>query len=127
MAIRNEHDAESTVEALEREWFSKADNSLSDISRFSYLPKGEKSKPWLMKMDLATINGIDSETWTIVDDKYVNRPDAISYKFYGNAKYWWIIAARNEINDPFRGFYKGRTLKIPDYQAVKNLLGISYE
>lgn len=37
----------------------------------------------------------------------------IAYKFYGDSKYWWIIADRNDIENPFI-LEEGKTLIIPD-------------
>lgn len=40
------------------------------------------------------------------------RLDAISYRYYGDEDYWWIIALANRISDPFV-IPAGRRLRIP--------------
>lgn len=48
----------------------------------------------------------------IVDTKYENRLDLISYKFYNSASYSWILAYINEIEDAFT-VRVGQVLMIP--------------
>ena len=124
MPIRDYNSSQSSTERLEDEWFKKAEMSDMDPHRFIFMEKGKRGKTWDMKIDLAEMTTLHESDWMIDHDKFVNRPDAISYKFYGNAKYWWIIAERNGITDPFHGFYKGRKLKIPDLDYLRRTLGM---
>jgi hypothetical protein len=126
MPIRDEFDPQSSTKQLEKEWFEKSEISEDDLTRFIHMKYSDRNKKtWFIKKDLsdATIDLNDTE-WTINEDKYENRPDVISYKFYNNSKYWWVIALRNEIKDPFKEFQKGRTLLIPNLNLVKKYLGL---
>jgi hypothetical protein len=125
MPIRNEEDVMSRAIMQEKEWFQKIDRMQIDLDRWLYMPKGERgSRTWEMRKRLVDIKDLDDIDFVLSDPRHINRPDAISFKFYGNAKYWWIIAERNDITDPFTGFYKGRKLKIPSMEAVRKELGI---
>lgn len=53
---------------------------------------------------------------TVVD---VLRLDLIAYKYYTNVEYWWIIAAANNILDPFN-LTVGTILRIPGETFVIN-------
>jgi hypothetical protein len=122
MPIRPHDDSRSNVLQQEREWFKVKDTSDRDVNRFSYMLPGTKAKTWDRRVDLSTAD-LDCEIWIIDHMKYVNRPDSIAHKFYGNAKYWWVIAERNNITDPFHGFYHGRKLEIPSMISLKKALG----
>ena len=124
MPIRDHNSPQSSTEKLEDDWFAKAEISDIDLNRFIYMKKGTRNKTWTMKVDLSEMSISHETEWILDHDKFINRPDAISYKFYGNSKYWWIIAERNGITDPFHGFYKGRKLKIPDLDYLKRTLGL---
>lgn len=124
MSIRNHESAQSQTFRLEKEWFSKGDSNETDIGRFSYMPKGTRDAAWNFKVDLSDSSIILNDTTFLIEQQlHINRPDSISHKVYGNSKYWWIIALRNNINDPFYEFYKGKELKIPDLILTKKLLG----
>jgi len=41
------------------------------------------------------------------------RPDLISYKFYGEPTYWWIIVLHNHLKDPLFDLTTGTVLRIP--------------
>jgi len=123
MAIRDHNSAQSGTEELERQWFKKAELLDNEIHRYLFMERGNRNKVWDMRADL-TVNDANDTVWMIDHDKFVNRPDAIAHKFYGNSKYWWLIAEKNGISDPFTEFYKGRKLRIPDLHAVRNLLGL---
>lgn len=124
MPIRDENDVTSRAIMHEKEYFDKADRMQTEIDRWIYMPKGERNKTWDFRKKLADIQDLGDIDFLIADSRHVNRPDAIAYKFYGNAKFWWIIAERNEITDPFTGFYKGRKLKIPSMEAIRRELGV---
>ena len=124
MPIRTHESAQSQTFKLEKDWFGKADKDDSDIHRYAYIHKGDRKKCWNFKIDLNdSAYKLKDKEFIIDQDKFVNRPDSISYHFYGNSKYWWLIAMRNNIKEPFYEFFKGRKLKIPDLQASKNILG----
>ena len=49
-----------------------------------------------------------------VEAEDAGRLDSIAFKVYGYEAYFWIIAAFNNITDPFNGISVGQTLKIPN-------------
>lgn len=56
-----------------------------------------------------------------VESEDVGRLDLVSYKVYGYEYYFWVIAAFNNIMDPFNGFSVGQTLKIPNLHSYLTL------
>lgn len=72
---------------------------------------------------LPSMNLSDIDT-IIINAGTENRPDLISYRFYGNFDYGWLIAQHNDIDDPTNGFYISRKIRIPsleDYFKFLNL------
>ena len=49
-----------------------------------------------------------------VEETELQRPDLISYKYYGTVQYWWIICVVNDIGDPFVDIDVGDLLDIPN-------------
>lgn len=56
-----------------------------------------------------------SDQFIIIDNKYANNPQLLSYDLYGSKEYWWILYKMNmdTIKDPFRDFKEGVLLRIP--------------
>ena len=124
MPIRSHESAQSQTRKLEKDWFKKAEKNDSELSRFVYMEIGTRKNFWEWKKDISDSNIDMKDTTFLIDqEKFVNRPDAIAYEVYGNSKYWWLIALRNDIKEPFYEFFKGRTLKIPSLVAAKKELG----
>jgi hypothetical protein len=48
-----------------------------------------------------------------VENKYEHRLDLISAIFYGESRYWWVIAQYNNVLDPHGEIVAGRILLIP--------------
>jgi len=53
-----------------------------------------------------------------VDDRDEGRLDLISYKVYGNPRYWWVIAIANQIEDALSRPVRGESLKIPSSDSI---------
>lgn len=123
MPIRSQDDTLSRVKTQEAEYFMKQDKSVNydKLNRFIYHTPGNKAKFFDFRLDFNK-HDFKMTTFLIAAEKFVNRPDAISYEVYGNSKFWWIIAMANDVKDPFFEFYKGRTLKIPNLEMIKNKL-----
>jgi nucleoid-associated protein YgaU len=51
------------------------------------------------------------------------RLDKISYKFYDNVQYWWVIAVANDIINPL-SVKAGDSLRIPDRESLFSPGGI---
>lgn len=60
-----------------------------------------------------TIDPNDKEY--VIEQKYMYRPDLLSFDLYGTPKLWWIIIQRNldVIQDPIYDFVHGLTIRIP--------------
>ncbi len=125
MSIRDENDTLSNVSSHKHKYFKKQDPKAStlDFNRFIFMQPGKKDNFYDWRLDFSKLNA-NFSNFVITQEKHVNRPDAISFELYGNAKYWWIIAMANDINDPFIGFYKGRTLRVPELNMFKKDLGL---
>jgi len=66
-----------------------------------------------------------SDSFHEVHLKEVNRLDALAYEYYGDAKFWWIIAIANDIKDPFY-LEQGEVLRIPSRKNVFGRDGVVY-
>lgn len=53
-----------------------------------------------------------------------NRPDLISYRYYGNFNYGWLISQHNDIDDPTTGYYISRVIRIPDLNDYFRFLNL---
>lgn len=53
-----------------------------------------------------------------VENKFERRIDLISDAFYGDSRYWWVIAQFNDIIDPYSEITPGRMLVIPTKNRV---------
>lgn len=62
----------------------------------------------------------------IIDPAYDQRPDLLSHKLYGSSRLWWVFAARNpdDISDPIRDFSAGKTIMLPQYNRITDILGV---
>lgn len=57
-----------------------------------------------------------------VENFYEQRLDLISYVFYQEPRYWWVLAQYNNIVDPFTEVWAGRVLLIPTPDRLPLLL-----
>lgn len=55
-----------------------------------------------------------------IEEEY--RPDLIAKRFYGNPKLFWVIVYANSISDSPEGFYATRTIRVPRYEKVNELI-----
>jgi len=58
------------------------------------------------------INQNHGDTYWTIEAGYEYRTDLISYKFYGTAKYDWIIEEVNNIKDPIKDVKIGKKIII---------------
>ena len=68
------------------------------------------------------------------DDIYIiaedmDKLDTLAYKYYGDARYWWIIAVANNINDGTLYLEPGRQIRIPSNigEIQKTLRSINFD
>ena len=61
-----------------------------------------------------------------INSIYQYRPDLLANDLYGKPQLWWVFAARNRnvIQDPIWDFRAGRTIFIPNGQALYSALGL---
>lgn len=74
-------------------------------------------------------NGLDLSVYTrygltfpkhVVTSVDIGRPDLISKKLYGSAKYWSILFNVNGIFDPFNDLYIGQRLNAPPLNIIED-------
>lgn len=60
----------------------------------------------------------------VIESKYENRPDLLSYRLYGTEQLWWILMVRNlnEIRDPLHDFKTGTTIYIPTKERIDGII-----
>jgi hypothetical protein len=61
----------------------------------------------------------------VVEGKYNNRPDLLSYELYGTPDYWWIFMVVNPdaIKDPIYDFVTGLQIYVPTADRLSSILG----
>jgi hypothetical protein len=59
----------------------------------------------------------------VISQKYVNRPDLLSYELYGDARFWWLfpIYNKNSIVDPIGDFTLGKRIVVPRRDFVAGI------
>lgn len=89
-------------------------NSLyNKYSRYVGGGESETANGFLEWWERSVFEKEDSDTFYRVETFYVNRLDLIAALFYGEPRWWWIIAQYNSILDPFSEITEGMTLRIP--------------
>ena len=95
----------------------------------------QNTSPWYITeqnslyLDILKIRPVPADTRDtnyIIETKYKNRPDLLSYDLYGTPKLWWVFAQRNPdvIEDPIYDFTIGKTIQLPKLSNLKNDLGL---
>ena len=64
----------------------------------------------------------DTDTFYTVKPTEAYRLEMISYKLYGSAFMWWVIALVNDIRNPFTAPKEGDVLRVPDLAQVFTVL-----
>lgn len=72
-----------------------------------------------------TVDESPSDKYHEVQKEEENRLDIISYKYYGSADYYWVIALANNMIDPFI-VKVGDILRIPNFYSLTNYNGALY-
>lgn len=65
----------------------------------------------------------DGDVYYTITTDAESRLDLLAYKFYGNAKYYWMIGYANNIVDPLQPIKKGTTVRIPNISEVSSVVG----
>jgi len=100
------------------------------MSRITYSSKSPYAKTkqtsWhIGQFNYRSIPASEEDSIIIVDRKYNNRPDLLSYYLYGDSEYWWIFYVRNRnvMTDPVFGLQTGMEIVVPSASHVKRTLG----
>lgn len=64
----------------------------------------------------------DTDINYTVENFFEGRLDQISEMFFGEPRFWWVIAQYNNIIDPIGEIYAGRILRIPDKSRLSTML-----
>ena len=75
----------------------------------------------LLDITYAIPNSFDYKIYIVNEDKYIARPDLISYDFYGDPVYADVVCKFNGISNPFE-LNKGMMLALPAFKDVQNFL-----
>lgn len=59
---------------------------------------------------------LKTSTTFVVTDAFANRPDLISFKFYKNHDFGWLIALHNNMIDPINEMDTGVEIDIPSIE-----------
>lgn len=82
---------------------------------------------YLEIMKYRPIPRIASDVLYTVPYVYQYRPDLLAYDLYGDAKLWWVFAARNPNTlgeDPYFNLVAGVKIYIPKQETLSRVLGI---
>jgi len=59
-------------------------------------------------------------TFFTVSRSYIQRPDLLSLKLYGNTQYWWIVARFNQIDDFWNDLNVGDVIRVPNKEDIED-------
>lgn len=97
---------------------------------------GSATSPWhntsiinndyLDLMTIRPIPALDSDPRYVIQEKYTHRPDLLAYDLYNDHRLWWVFAQRNMdvIKDPVYDIEAGIEIKLPQFEPLKNALGL---
>lgn len=65
-----------------------------------------------------------SDQKMVLDTKYHQRPDLLSYDLYGTTELWWVFAVRNVdiLIDPIYDFNAGITIIVPTVESLEGII-----
>ena len=80
-------------------------------------------------LDIMTFRSIPARADDVryqIDRVYKNRPDLLAYDLYGDARLWWVFAARNPntLKNPLGDFIPGVIISIPKKSTLTEALGL---
>ena len=67
----------------------------------------------------------DDDDLISVTDRYIERPDMLSFDLYGTTRYWWVFMIRNMdiIKDPIFDLQAGIEIYVPKRERLERELG----
>lgn len=83
------------------------------ISRYSDIKtkQGANGKQVLTSLTLPIIEERDDDVYIITNSS--DRLDALAFKYYGDARYWWVIAVVNNLGKGTFALDGGIQIRIP--------------
>jgi len=80
---------------------------------------------FLSNMTYRDIPRDGSDQIKILESRYENRPDLLSYDLYGTPNYWWVFMVVNpdKIKDPIYDFKPGMVIFTPTVNRLTQILG----
>lgn len=83
------------------------------MSRYSSIKKSvnDSGKQVYQSIKLPIIEDRDNDIYIVTNS--MDRLDNLAFKFYGSAKYWWVIALANNLGKGTMMLEGGIQLKIP--------------
>lgn len=68
-----------------------------------------------------TISPSPDDQEIVLESRYDERPDLLSYDLYGTPRLWWVFALRNMdlLVDPIKDFKAGYVIYAPTSKAVE--------
>ena len=87
------------------------------------LPNGQPAKlsDWLAAPYVRRLRHLESVKTVVLESQYVGFPELLSFKIYGNTKFWRILLMYNGICDWYEGMVVGMTLRVPDLTDIETL------
>jgi len=87
--------------------------------------KTDQATWYLGVMKYRSIPRDNSDNFVVVQSKYNNRPDLLSYDLYGTPDYWWTFMILNPdvLKDPHYDFVTGITIYTALPDRLSKLLG----
>jgi len=92
----------------------------SKSSPYYKTPQVNKYVNYLDYWKSITINPASNDTLIQLDSKYNNRPDLLSYDYYGTPNLWWVFIVRNPdvLKDPIYDFVTDIYINVPDKSTL---------
>lgn len=81
---------------------------------------------FLSNFEYRAIPGDGTDKMRILETKYENRPDLLSFDLYGTPNFWWVFMIVNPdaIKDPIFDMKPGMVLYLPSMNRLTSLLGV---
>lgn len=101
------------------------ENKNSLFNRYSrYVGGGESEQAnnFIEWWERALFSIADDDINYTVENFFEYRLDQIATMFYGEPRFWWVIAQYNNILDPVGEIYTGRILRIPSKDRLSTML-----
>ncbi len=98
--------------------------TLINLNRASYLDTSPNGKSIdYLSAKYSNIRFILSArtTYTVTSADAANLP-GLSFKFYGDKNYWWVLGLYNGILDPIGGLTPGTSIQIPSITDINAYL-----